>query len=53
MGSTTEDAATAITTASDGTITIAGYASSNDGDVTGGTPTLDNFWIVKEMGWVR
>jgi hypothetical protein len=50
MGSTTEDAATAITTASDGTITIAGYASSNDGDVTGGTLTLDNFWIVKVDG---
>lgn len=50
MGSTTEDAATAVTTASDGTITIAGFASSNDGDVTGGTLTLDNFWIVKVDG---
>ncbi|HQQ97109.1 MAG TPA: hypothetical protein PLX35_07590 [Cyclobacteriaceae bacterium] len=50
LGSSTEDVATAVTTASDGTITVAGYASSNDGDVAGSTLTLDNIWVVKVDG---
>lgn len=50
LGSTTEDAAIAVTTASDGTITVAGYTTSNDGDVTGSTLALDNIWIVKVDG---
>lgn len=50
LGSSTEDVATALTTASDGTITVAGYASSNDGDVAGGTLVGDNFWVVKVDG---
>jgi len=50
MGGTAEDAAESVVTSSDGTITIAGYSYSTDGDLSTNKLGGSNYWIAKVDG---